>query len=313
MSVSLIVVVAAALFVSWMIGANSVSTSFGPVAGSGASGVLRGALLAGIFGLVGAIVQGDNVAGTVGSDILSGATISAPMASVILLSAAVLVVIGVYFQIPIPLAFTVVGSVLGAGLGLGATWDVGEVRVIAATWIAIPFVAVILGYGFARVLRKYFSKDGSERPLSLLLFFIAGFTAYTAGANLVGLAVGPLVSIIDVSIILLLLIGGIVIMFGAWLGGPRIVNAVSKDYSAMGMRRSICALSTATVIAQSATLFGIPVSFNEVIIASMIGSGLVAGTSEIRLSKIGKTVFSWVGSFAAAMAISWVVMVASIV
>lgn len=309
MSVSLLLVIAGALFVSWMIGANSVATTFGPVAGGGIGGVLRGALFAGVFGLIGAVVQGGNVTGTIASGLLSGASISAVTGSIILLTVAVLVIVGVLSHIPIPIAFTVVGGVLGIGIGMGSPWNIGKIQLIAATWLAIPFVAIFLGYVFSRALRSFSNKKESESTLSVLMLLIGGFCAYTAGANLVGLAIGPLINSVDVSLNLLLLFGGVIILLGAWLGGPRIVSAISKDYSEMGIRRSICALATAAIIAQLATVFGIPVSFSEAIIASMIGSGLVVGARGIQPEKIAKTIISWIGSFFASMGITWAVAV----
>ncbi|KXA90203.1 hypothetical protein AKJ57_04335 [candidate division MSBL1 archaeon SCGC-AAA259A05] len=306
MTVNFFLVVAAAFLVSWMIGANSVSAAFAPVVGTKAGGVLRGALFAGIFGLIGAIVQGGNVAGTVGSGLIRGVELTTVTASIILLTAAALIIFGVFSHVPIPIAFTVVGGVLGAGLGLGYPLNMSNVQVIAATWIAIPFVSIFLGYAFSMALRFFLDKEDSETTLDTLVFVIGAFCAYTAGANLVGLAVGPLVHNIDLSLKILLFLGGATILLGAWIGGPRIVNAVSKDYSELGARRSACALAVATVIAQIATIMGIPVSFNEVIIASIIGSGLIVGVGGIQFKKIAKTVLSWIGSFFASMGITWI-------
>lgn len=303
MNLSFILIIAAAMFVSWMIGANSVSTTFGPVASSRAGGVLRGAFYGGIFGLIGAIVQGSNVAGTIGSGLLKGASISIVTGSIVLLTASVLIIIGVFSETPIPVAFTVVGGVLGAGLGQGIGWNIGQVQVIIVTWIAISFIAIFLGYIFSKTLTAVLEKEGSEDILSVIVFLIGSFCAYTAGANLIGLAVGPLMVTVNVNPQLLLLFGGAVILTGSWIGGPRIVNAVSKEYSELGLRRSICALATASVLAQVATFFGVPVSFNQAIITSMIGSGLVAGTGSIGLEKIGMTALSWVASFFASMGI----------
>lgn len=305
MTVSLVLIIFAAFLVSWIIGANSVSTAFAPVASTDASGVLRGALFAGVFGLIGAVVQGDKVAGTIGSGLLVGKELPIMAGSIILLTAALIVIVGIFSQIPTPVAFTVVSGVLGAGLGLENSWDISQIQIISATWIAIPFISIFLGYVFSRALRFFLSRGSSEGSLNTLVFLVGAFCAYTAGANLVGLAVGPLMNSVSVSLKLLLLAGGITILFGAWMGGPRIVNTVSRGYSEMGARRSICALLTAAVIAQTATILGIPVSFNEAIIASVIGSGLAAGTGRIQLKKIGKTVSSWVGSFFASMGIVW--------
>lgn len=65
----------------------------------------------------------------------------------------------------------------------------------------------------------------------------------------------------------------------------------------MGVVRGICTLATASIIAQTATIFGIPVSFNEAVIMSLIGSGLSAGVGGVQVEKIAKTVISWTASF----------------
>jgi len=70
-------------------------------------------------------------------------------------------------------------------------------------------------------------------------------------------------------------------LIGTWLYSPRIIRAISFDYSNIGPRRSIAALGTAAILAQIGIYFGIPISFNEAVIAAVIGSGLVEGKSNI--------------------------------
>lgn len=307
MGLEIILVVAAALFVSWMIGANSVSTTFGPAVGLGAGGVLRGAFLAGLFGLIGAVVQGGRVAGTVGSGLLTGGSISMVAGSIVLLTASILIIIGVFFEIPIPTAFTVVGGVLGVGLGLEAfAWNLGRIQVLVAIWLAIPFVAVALGYLFSRILRSLVGRRGADEWMAALGILAASFCAFAAGGNLIGLAIGPLVNVLDIPAGLMLFMGGVLILLGAWTGGPRIVSAVSKEYSELGIRRTISTLATASIIAQTATFFGIPVSFNETVICSLVGSGLSAGAGRVQLKKILSTALGWVIAFFVAVCVTWV-------
>jgi PiT family inorganic phosphate transporter len=120
--------------------------------------------------------------------------------------------------------------------------------------------------------------------------------AFTAGAGSVGLAVGPLTSL-DIPAYILLWLGGISILAGAWMYSPRIIRAVSFDYSNIGPRRSIAALLTASILAQIGIFYGVPISFNEAIIASVIGSGLVEGKSNTDSKKILYTVGAWASAF----------------
>lgn len=303
MGINLLLVILAAIFMSWVTGASTIAATFGPVACSKMSGVLRSALLAGIFGLIGAVVQGEGVAKTVGIDLLPGFEITPLLGTVILITAGNLLLLGVLAGYPIPVAFTVVGGVLGAGWGVGAAWNIPKVQIIVSTWVITPFAVVTLSYVLARILRHIISDENSGRLPELFLFILGAFFAYSAGANKVGQSMGLLLSSVNAPTIILLLLGGVSMLLGTWFGGPRIIDSVSKNYSEMGVRRSISALATAGVIAQLVTILGIPICFNYVLIFCMIGSGLVEGTSRIQSTRIVKTIITWTASFFVSMGI----------
>lgn len=283
------------IFMGISIGASSVAPAFGPVNSSGSTNVLRAALLAGIFALIGSVAQGANVTGTVGSGLLSG-SLALGQGAIILLVASALVIISVIFDYPMPTAFTVVGAVLGSAFAFGNSITFPVVQKVLVYWLVVPFVAMGLSYVFAKLLRKYLSKKGSEKKIKYLLLFSGSYMAYTAGAGSVGLAVGPLTSL-GISSYILLWLGGLAILAGAWMYSPRIIRAVSFDYSNIGPRRSIAALLTASVLAQIGIFYGVPISFNEAIIASVIGSGLVKGKSNTDSKKILYTVAAWASAF----------------
>nr|WP_284438542.1 inorganic phosphate transporter [Halomicroarcula laminariae] len=135
---------------------------------------------------------------------------------------------------------------------------------------------------------------------------------FTSGGTQVGLATGPLEAVFETDLqlpsIYLLALGGGGILLGAWIRGPRLVHAVSNEYASLGPRRSIAALIPAFLVAQLAIVLGIPISFNKVMIASIVGSGLAAsssGGSGISLRKVGITIGSWVGSMLGAGIVSY--------
>lgn len=285
----------ASVFMGISIGASTVASAFGPVNSSRSANVLRSALLAGFFAFLGAVTQGQNVTATVGSGIIGG-QIQTAQAALILFVAATLVIISVLGDYPMPTAFTVVGAVIGSGIAFGNPIIFSGVSKIAAYWIAIPFLAIGLSFAMAKFLRKYISKEDSEREIRFLLLLTGSYVSYSAGASAVGLAVGPLTGLID-STSALLLMGGLSILMGAWLYSPRIIRAISFDYSNIGPRRSVAALGTAAILAQIGIFYGIPISFNQAVIAAVIGSGLVEGKSNTDPKKIGKTAAAWVGAF----------------
>lgn len=377
-----IVVVAsiASLFMAWTIGAGSSgSTPFAPAAGANVISVMRAGFLVGILGFAGAVFQGANVAGTVGTGLIRGVTLSPGAIAVGLFVAALLVSIGIFTGYPIPTGFTATGAVIGVGLAMGGLPAWGTYQEIGAMWVLVPFVGSTIAYATARLLRHErvpervsvpvlggvvgaiianmsfvflggqslatagthrlsglppgvtavvitvgiaaivalllaWDMTDEDRGLRHFLLVLGGLVAFSAGASQVGLAVGPLIPLLEalpITLLTLLIGGGIGLLAGSWMGAPRMIKALAQDYSSLGPRRSIAALVPSFALAQTAVLYGIPVSFNEIILSAIIGSGFAAGgTSSVSQAKMRNTVLAWVGSLIIAIAGSYGVYIA---
>jgi PiT family inorganic phosphate transporter len=86
------------------------------------------------------------------------------------------------------------------------------------------------------------------------------------------------------------------------------IKALSQDYSSLGPRRSIAALIPSFAIAQTAVFFGIPVSFNEIIVSGIVGSGYAAAADDgagVSARKMGYTVLAWIASLALAVGLGY--------
>ena len=148
--------------------------------------------------------------------------------------------------------------------------------------------------------------------INRFLIVLGLIVVFTSGGSQVGLATAPLETIfqsdLHTSTIYLLGLGGIGILVGAWTRSPGVIQAVSNEYASLGPRRSIAALIPAFLIAQLAIVLGIPISFNKVMISSIVGSGLAASSSGgggVSPRKAGFTVLSWVGSLVGAGLVSY--------
>ena len=377
----LLVAVLASFFMAWTIGAGSSgSTPFAPAVGARAISVMRAGFLVGILGLLGAVLQGANVADAVGTGLVGGLTLSPTAATVLLLLAAVLVAVGIFTGYPIATAFTVTGAVIGVGLGLGGTPVWPKYIEIGALWVLTPFVGGGVAYATARLLRDeriperysvpalgaviglivanipftllgpdggasiavaatrdlsmsssvgialvsvvaavvaagllaYDMSGGAEGAERRFLLVLGGLVAFSAGGSQVGLAVGPLLAAVQeaslpvtLPLVGLLVFGGLGLLVGSWMGAPRMIKAIAQDYSSLGPRRSIAALIPSFAIAQAAVVFGIPVSFNEIIVSAVVGSGYAAGGAGVSGAKMGYTVLAWIGSLALALGLGY--------
>ena len=368
----------ASLFMAWSIGAGSSgSTPFAPAVGANAISVMRAGLIVGVLGFLGAVLQGANVTEAVGTELIGGVTLTAGAAIVALLTAAVLVAIGVFAGYPIATAFTVTGAVVGVGLAMGGDPAWPKYAEILTLWVLTPFVGGGIAYAVARALigerfperaltavlagvvgailanvgfallgpageqasiaetvgtgvgipsdvgtaavtvalgalvaAAVYLDVGRDRAGAQRRFLLAmgGLVAFSAGGSQVGLAIGPLVPIFgDVGIPLwaLLVGGGVGLLAGSWTGAPRMIKAISQDYASMGPRRSISALIPSFAIAQTAVAFGIPVSFNEIIVSAIVGAGYAAGAAGVSRSKMGYTVLAWVASLVGALGLGF--------
>lgn len=339
---------------------------------------MRAGFLVGLLGFAGAVLQGASIAGTVGTGLVNGVTLTPGAVAVGLFVAALLVSVGIFTGYPIPTGFTATGAVIGVGLALGGMPAWAAYQEIGTMWVLVPFVgsgvayamarllrhddvpervsvpflggivgAIVanmpfvvlggqsvslaiaiwppfsgaLGVGFARVsitfmmgaivalLLVWDMIDDADRGLRHLLLALGGLVAFSAGASQVGLAVGPLIPLLDVlpiTLLALLVGGGLGLLAGSWMGAPRMIKALSQDYSSLGPRRSIAALVPAFALAQIAVFFAIPISFNEIVLSAIVGSGYAAGGSGgVSQEKMRNTVIAWVSSLTIAIAASY--------
>ncbi|NHN43582.1 inorganic phosphate transporter [Halorubellus sp. JP-L1] len=227
-------------------------------------------------------------------------------------------------RVVVPVLAAIVGAIV-ANIGFTLLGPAGETRSMAAA-IAVALdvastagvvaVTAALALAVAGVLALDLRSDEATGQQHFLVA-LGGLVAFSAGGSQVGLAIGPLTplvgegSAIVVPLVVLLVGGGFGLLVGSWTGAPRMIKALSQDYSSLGPRRSIAALIPAFSIAQVAIFLGVPVSFNEIIVSTIVGSGYAAGSSGVSREKMLKTVAAWIGSlvlsFVVAYAGFWVV------
>ncbi|WP_248517944.1 inorganic phosphate transporter [Salinarchaeum laminariae] len=190
--------------------------------------------------------------------------------------------------------FTILGP-SGQSRSISATFNslLPAIVGISRTVITLLFAGIV---GAVLWRRHERSSVNTERHFLLALGCLV---AFSAGATQVGLAVGPLLPLLEewsIPMTAVLAIGGLGLLAGSWTGAPRMIKALSQDYSALGPKRSIAALVPSFLIAQTAVFLGAPVSFNEIIVSAIIGSGYAAESAPVSISKIRNTSVAWVTS-----------------
>jgi inorganic phosphate transporter, PiT family len=229
-------------------------------------------------------------------------------------------------NIPERYSIPVLGGIVGLVLAnipftlLGSSPSGASIAAVIAIEFPLPLligkVLTSLAFAILSGLILFWDLNSDiEGALQHFLLTLGGLVAFSAGGSQVGLAVGPLIAAFNdtsfsftVPLTALLLFGGIGLLVGSWMGAPRMIKAIAQDYSSLGPRRSIAALIPSFAIAQTAVLFGIPVSFNEVIVSAVVGSGFVAGGAGMSTQKMLYTVVAWVGSLVLAIGVGYGMM-----
>ncbi|MGQ4555411.1 inorganic phosphate transporter [Halobellus sp. GM3] len=203
---------------------------------------------------------------------------------------------------------------------LGANGEPGTVADTAARSLPIDASLAVIGatafvaLATAAAVHWDVTRDKAG-GLRRVLLALGSLVAFSAGGSQVGLAVGPLLPLADqidlVSTFAVLVGGGFGMLVGSWTGAPRMIKSISQDYSSLGPRRSIATLVPSFLIAQTAVLLGVPVSFNEVVVSGIVGSGAaVGGRDVVDARKILVTIGAWIGSLLLAFALAYALTVA---
>lgn len=222
-------------------------------------------------------------------------------------------------RVPERTSIPLLGGVVGAIIANMTFVALGN-RSVAVTVADLYPLFTVSGVGLSRaivtlaaailatLLLWYDMAHDENRGQRHFLLVLGGLVAFSAGASQVGLAIGPLVPLLDrlpITLLALLVGGGLGLLIGSWTGAPRMIKALSQDYSSLGPRRSIAALIPSFAIAQTAVFFAIPISFNEIIVSAIIGSGFAGGASAVSRGKMGYTALAWVLSLVLAIGLSY--------
>jgi len=221
----------------------------------------------------------------------------------------------------IPLLAAVVGGII-ANVRLGVIPSPDATQSSVAGFIARqvetptaagvdPVVALVTLAAAATwfVLIRRRTQASVEGGIRTFLIVLGSVVAFSSGGSQVGLATGPLENLYGVELglptIVLLALGASGILAGAWMGAPKLLQATSREYAQLGVRRSIAALVPGFIIAQLAISLGIPISFNNIIISGVIGGGLAGGSAGVSRRKIGVTLAFWLITLVFSIAIGF--------
>lgn len=312
------------LFLGWSLGANDASNVFSSAVGAKMVSFRKAAIIASVFVILGAVIQGAGTSGTLGK---LGAVNAIGGSFTVALAAAITVYVMTKFSLPVSTTQAIVGAIIGWNLFTGNSTDTSTLSKIVATWVTGP----ILGALFAIPLYILISRIKRRARIHMIQFesyiktglvVVGAFGAYSLGANNIANVMGVFVPAFDLSEMnlgilslssaqQLFLLGGLAIAAGILTYSKKVMETVGSNIVNLTAEAALV-----TVLAQSLVLFVfsstslsnllvkiglppipmVPVSSSQVIVGCVIGIGLYKGARNINFKILGEIAAGWVAT-----------------
>ncbi|MFZ2340427.1 MAG: inorganic phosphate transporter [Bacteroidales bacterium] len=310
------------LLLGWSLGANDAANVFGSAVGSKMLSFRKAAIIASVFVIIGAVVQGAGASDTLGK---LGSVNAIGGSFTVALAAAIVVYMMTKFSLPVSTTQAIVGAIIGWNLFTGNPTDAGTLTRILSTWVSGP----VLGAVFAvilYILLKFLKRKSAihlvrfESYIRTGIIIVGAFGAYSLGANNIANVMGVFIPAFDLHPLdlklfslssqqQLFLIGSLAIAAGIITYSHRVMQQVGNNIMELSSESAlVVVLSQALVlfIFSSSALSSliqkaglppipmVPVSSTQVVIGSIIGIGLYRGARNINFRVIGEIAAGWV-------------------
>ncbi len=290
------------VFLGWSLGANDASNIFGTAVTSRMIRFGTAAVLASIFVVIGAVLEG-----AAGMETLSGmGRQSMASATVISVATALSVTLLTVWKLPVSTSQAVVGAILGRGLFASDLHFKGLTKVLLC-WVGTPLgamaVAVVLYFGLRTLLRRlrvsFIALDGHLR-WGLILAGCYG--AYALGANNVANVTGVFMGLGLFGLeghseaLVLALIGSLSIAVGICTFSHRVMATVGKSLYKLDAFTAFVAVSAHALTVHFYAWVGVPVSTSQAIIGAVVGIILVRGIHLLEWRPLVRIMVGWVAT-----------------
>ena len=312
------------LFLGWSLGANDASNVFGSAVGSKMISFRKAAIIASVFVILGAVIQGAGTSGTLGK---LGAVNALGGSFTVALAAAITVYMMTKFSLPVSTTQSIVGAIIGWNLFTGNPTDTSTLTKIVVTWITGPVLGALFAIPLYMLVSCFKRRAGIhmilfESYIKTSLVIVGAFAAYSLGANNIANVMGvfvPAFNLEEMDLALftlsssqqLFLLGGLAIATGIITYSKKVMETVGSNIVNLTAEAALV-----TVLAESLVLFVfsstklsglmvkaglppipmVPVSSSQVIVGCVIGIGLYKGARNINFRILGEIAAGWIAT-----------------
>lgn len=286
----------AGVYLGWGLGANDAANVFGTGVAAGVVRYRNAVVLAAVFVIIGAYVEGFRGIETYGK--LSGMDVRS--AFIATLAAAITVNLLTVIALPVSTSQAIVGSILAVGITSG-TLDTSILLKIIISWILSPLGAGIISYILYRLLGWLIeARVRNIRIWSTIMkggfYFVGIYGAYTLGANNVANTTAIFVKAGMVELNVALIVGGGAIALGVLTYSRGVMSTVGKRITSLSDFAALTAVLSMDITVHIFAWVGVPVSTSQAIVGAVVGVGLVKSSKSVDRKVLGRIGVGWLGT-----------------
>jgi PiT family inorganic phosphate transporter len=265
------------VFLGWSLGANDASNVIGPAVTSRMLRFTTAAIMASLFVLMGALLQGRS-----GINTLSGLTqMTLHQAVLASISAAITVTLMTIWRLPVSTSQAVVGAIIGVGF-VNRNIDMTGLGKVVTCWVGTPVGGAIMAVVVYRALAAVNNRMRpnlleSDALLRLGLVAAGSYGAFALGANNVANVTAVYVGAGHLSMTAATVIGGLSIGLGILTFSKRVMVTVGSRLVRLDPFSALVVLLAEAITVHFYTFVGVPVSTSQAVIGAVLGIGLLKG------------------------------------
>ena len=202
-----------------------------------------------------------------------------------------LFILAYFLRSPLSLTMVLVGVAIGLSIHHGYAVNGNFVILMVSTWILAPLGSVIFAFVLNRELQKRQSRNfwSEISYLKVILIVVSFLTAFTLGANTLGLIAN--MAGFDIWVIASMITG---IVAGSLFLSKGIIKRVGEEMYLMRYSNALTSLLVSSVFVEIATLFSIPLSNTQTLTSSVLGTGMSYRTKAIYMRPFMIVLATWI-------------------
>lgn len=281
------------VFLGWSLGANDAANLFGSAVSSHMIRFWKAALLASLFVILGAVLEGGH-----GIETLQGLSpMDLEMAVLTSVAAAVTVTGMTLFRLPVSTSQAVVGAIVGAGLLQHQLHLEGLVKV-AVCWVGTPLAGILFAVLIYELLRWAYNRAPynlfqMDQLVRIGLVIAGCYSAYALGSNNVANVTAVFVGAGRLDVFAATLVGGLSIAFGILTFSRGVMETVGKNLVALDPYCALVVVLSGALAVHVYTWVGVPVSSSQAVVGAVLGIGILKGTQTIRVKTLFSILLAW--------------------